>query len=397
MNLKKTILIFFICVVTAVAPMIAAADGTDDYNVQAVQANVISDNSVMDDITADSAILLETSTGTIIAEKNANKKINPSHISKLLTVLIAQEQIDQGKLKLSDKVSVSVNANSKGAPQIWLDVGETISVEELIKSITIGNANDGCTALAEKIGGTEQDFVNMMNDKCKQLGMNSTHFSDCTGVNEDNVSTVYDLSLLASEILRYDELTPFFTTWMDNIRNGAVELVSTNRLIRTYKGITGLKSCASKESGESVVASAKRGNMEVCAVLIGSSNDDTKFSEAKKLMDFAFTEYEIYEPEVDKEAVKKIKVKGGELLEAEVKTDNLKNIVIPRGTYSQITSEFEREDIIQAPADKNSVIGKIIFKNGESEILRGEIVVKDEIKKNTFIYSFKRILFNLFS
>lgn len=396
MNLKKKLIGFGCILITLIMPINALADGTAEPQSQLAQADIISDNSVMNEVTARSAILIETSTGTVIAEKNSEEQISASHFAKLMTLLIAEEKINNGELDLQDKVTVSVNANSKGAPQVWLDVGETITVEELFKSITIGNANDGCTALAEKIGGTEEDFVALMNEKAKSLGMNNTDFNDCTGIGENTVSTAYDLSLLSAEILKYEDLIPYFTTWMTNIRNDAVELVSTNRLIRTYKGIIGLKSCASKASGECLITAAKRNNMTLCAVVLGSSNDDTKFSDAKALMDYAFTGYEIYEPEIDEKAVENIKVKGGEQLESEVKINNLTNIVIPRGTYSQITCEFKREEIIEAPAEKNCEVGEIVFQNGENEILKGKIVVKNEIKKNSFLFSFKRILLNLF-
>lgn len=397
MKLVKCGFIFIIIsVVSAVSGLSVFADGMPENNAsQAVQADVISDNSAMNDVSAKSAILVETSTGTIISEKNSRDKTSISHLAKLMTLLIIQEKIENGKLKLDDKVTVSANANSKGAPQIWLDVGETITVDELLKSITIGNANDACTALAEKIAGTEQDFVNLMNKKAKSLGMNDTNFTDCTGVDVKTVSTAYDLSLLTEELLKYEKLTPYLTTWMANVRNNAVELVSTNRLIRSYKGITGIKSCASKESGECLISSAKRGNMSVCAVVLGSSNDDSKFKEAKALMDYAFTSYEIYEPEIDEKALDKIKVVGGEQLNTKVKIDNLNNIVIPRGTYSQISCEFKRKESIKAPAKKNSKVGEIVFISGNEEILKCEIILPDEIRKNSFLFSLKRILLNL--
>ncbi|MDE6150337.1 MAG: D-alanyl-D-alanine carboxypeptidase [Ruminococcus sp.] len=396
MNIKKAFIVFACSIITLIRPISVSADGTVHTRAQTAQATIISDNSVMNEVTAESAILVEISTGTVIAEKNSDEKVSASHLAKLMTILLAEEKINQGKLNFQDKATVSVNANSKGAPQIWLDVGETITVDELLKSITIGNANDGCTALAEKISGTEQEFVELMNKKAKSLGMNNTYFADCTGISEKTVSTAYDLALLSAEILKFDELTPYFTTWMTNIRNDAVELVSTNRLIRTYKGIKGVKSCASKESGECLIAAAQRSNMSLCAVVLKSNNDDSKFNDVKSLLDYAFANYEIYEPEIDEKALENIKVKGGEQLESEVMVKDLTNIVIPRGTYSQISCKYEREETIEAPASKNCAVGEIVFLNGENEILKGKIVVKDDIKQNSFLFSFKRILLNLF-
>lgn len=397
MKTQKYSLVLLSALVILTNPISVSADGEADIRSESVQADVMSDNSIMNEISAKAAILVETSTGTVIAEKNSDEKMCAGHLAKLMTLLIAEEKIDKGKLQTDENVTASVNANSKGAPQIWLDVGESISVDELIKSITIGNANDGCTALAEKISGTEQDFIKSMNKKARNIGMKNTYFSDCTGISEDTVSTAYDLSLLSAEVLKYERVIPYLTTWMTNVRNNTVELVSTNRLIRTYKGITGLKSCASKESGACLVATATRGNMSLCAVVLGCSDEDSKFSDAKALLNYGFENYGIYEPEIEKEAVEKIKVKGGEKLESEVKTDSLTNIVIPRGAYPQISCQFERENIVEAPAPKNTKIGKIVFKSGEDIILEGEIVLKDEVRKNSFLFSFKRILLKLFN
>ena len=204
MNFKKSSIIVICCLVTWFNSISTLADGMPYNNSQAVQAEIISDNSVMNDISAKSAILVEISTGTVIAEKNSTEKMSASHFAKLMTLLIAADKINADKLKLQDKVTVSANANSKGSPQIWLDIGEVITVDELLKSITIGNANDGCIALAEKIGGTEQDFVQLMNKKAESIGMHNTYFEDCTGISEKTVSTAYDLSLLSAEILKYN-------------------------------------------------------------------------------------------------------------------------------------------------------------------------------------------------
>ncbi|MBQ9375870.1 MAG: D-alanyl-D-alanine carboxypeptidase [Ruminococcus sp.] len=373
------------------------ADGINYVNYKSVQAEAVTKDNAMNNVTAKSAFVYEMSTGTVISEKNSTEKLTASHFAKLMTLLCAEERIDSGKLKLRDKVTVSANANSKGAPQIWLDVGEQISVDELIKSITVGNANDACAALAEKIGGTEQGFVQLMNKKAKDLGMVNTVFKDSTGISKDTVTTAYDLALLSSEILKHNAFITYYTTWMINVRGNAVELVSTNRLIRTYKGITGLKSCGSNDTGTSLIATAKRGDMSLCVVLLGCMDEDKKFAEAKELLNYAFENYEIYHPEVEKKAIEKVKIKGGEKLKAKVKIGNYKNIVIPKGTYSQIVSEIKRKYIINAPAEIGSIIGKITYKDGDGkEILESKIVLDEKIDKNSLWFSYKRILLNLF-
>ena len=395
MKFKKAILILFVCFVFQMCCTVPVFSDGDSDNVQAAQSNILSDNSIMENVSAEAAILVETTTGTVIAEKNSNEQRPISHLAKLMTVLITAEKLESGKLSLDDSVTVSSNANSKNAPQIWLDVGEKISVEELLKSITIGNANDACTALAEKIGGTEEKYVQLMNKKAKTLGMSNTKFVDCTGTSENTVSTAFDLSILASELLKYQDLTPYFTTWIDNVRNNSVELVSTNRLIRTFNGCNGLKSCSSKDAGECIISTANRGDMSVCVVLLGSSNDDVKFSEAKIVMDYCFTDYEIYEPELKDEILDKIKINNGEKLEIAVKLDNLSNVLIPSGTYKQIYCQFEREESIDAPVKMNEKVGKVSFYNGDSLILESDIVVSEKVDKIKMPFAIKRILLNL--
>lgn len=395
--MKRTLRKLFLIILTAIIfsnSISTAADGRK-HIAQAVQSSAISDNTIMNNVSAESAILVETSTNTIIADKNAYDKRSISHLAKLMTVLIAAEKIESKELSLTDKVVTSANANSKGAPQIWLNVGETISVDELLQAVTIGNANDACTALAEKIAGSEDKFVKLMNQRASQMKMNDTHFEDCTGESEKTVSTAYDLSILSKELLKYNNLTQYFTTWMSNIRCNAVELVSTNRLIRNYKGTVGLKSCASKASGECLISAAKRGNMSVCIVLLNSANDDDKFSDAKRVMDYAFTTFEIYEPEIDEKSLENMRVIGGEVLDINVKDKNLHNIVIPRGTYKQISCSYEREESITAPVENEQKLGEIKFFSDEKEILNGEIVAAEPVDKVSFAFSLKRILLNV--
>lgn len=395
MKLKKVM--FFMLCAALFSNTFTLNAFSDGYSGEIIptQSVAVSDNAIMQNVTAKSAILVEASTNTVIADKNAEKIRPIAHLAKLMTVLITAEQIESGKLNLDDTVTVSSNANSKGAPQIWLDVGEKISVDELLKSITIGNANDACTALAEKIGGTEEKFVKLINKRATELGMSDTKFADCTGISENTVSTAYDLSILVKELLKFESLTPYFTTWIANVRNNQVELVSTNRLIRTYNGCTGLKSCSSATAGDSLVATAKRGNMEICVVVLGSNNDDLKFSEAKAVMDYGFTAFEIYEPEFDKEILSKIKVNNGEKLKTSVKFNNLSNVLIPRGVYPQITYEFERENSVEAPVKIGDKVGNIVFSNGDKTILKSNIVIAEKVEKIKMPFAIKRILFNL--
>ncbi|MGN0622940.1 MAG: D-alanyl-D-alanine carboxypeptidase family protein [Oscillospiraceae bacterium] len=394
MNICKKL----ICAATAVImsiTVIAAVFADGDGNTYDMAAVEVSETDLLDGITAQSAIVMESTTGTVLSEKNADEQRSISHLAKLMTLLIAAEKIDSGELSLDETVTVSAHANSMTGTQIWLEVGEKISVEELIKSITIGNANDGCVALAEKISGSEEEFVKLMNDKAKLLDMANTHFADSTGTDKETVSNARDLAVLANEIIKRDNFTHYFTTWIDNVRNQAVELVSTNRLIRTYKGITGLKSCSSADCGECLIATAKRNDMSVCVVLLGSVSDDDKFSEAKKLLDGAFSSYEIYTPEIDEEVFEKIKVTGGEKLEADVEVRGLEPIVIKKGTYPSVTCDFSKEESLSAPVSQGQNVGEIVYKLDDNVILKGDIVCKSKINKIGFSFALKKVLLNL--
>ena len=395
MKMVKRIVTMGACLAVAVGCSVrTAADGTLPP-IQSVQSDIVSDNTIMNDVSAKSAILVEINTKTVIAAKYEHEKRPVSHLAKLMTVLIAAEEIADGKLSLTDKAVASANANSQKAPQIWLDVGESITIDELLKAIIVGNANDACTVLGEKIGGSSEKFVDLLNKRAEQLGMGDTHFADICGTDENTVSTAYDLSILAGELLKYNDLTEYFSTWMCNVRKNAVELVSTNRLIRTYKGAYGMKACASKSSGECLVACAKRGNMAVCCVLLDCSSSDAKFSEAKSVMDYGFTAYEIYEPEISDEITEKIKIINGEKLDADVKVNDLSEILIPRGAYSQIKCDFQREESLEAPVKKGDIIGTVVFRNSEKEILKSDIVLDETVEKIGVLFALKRILCNL--
>ena len=375
-------------------PMFVGADGGDN-SAEIVQSNAISNNEIFKSVSSKAGILFETTTGTVIAEKSSNEKRPIGHLAKLMTVLLTQEQIKNGKLNLKDKVTASANANSQKAPQIWLNAGEKITVDELLKAITVGNANDACVALAEKIGGSETKFLSMMNDRAKLLRMKNTHFDDVCGNSEKTVSTAYDLALLSKELIKYSDLTSYFTTWICNIRNKATELVSINRHIRTYKGCLGLKSCASKIAGECLISVAKRGNMVLCSVLLDSQNDDSKFSDAKAVMDYGFTEYEIYEPEIDKEITEKIPVKNGEELNVDVKLKDLKPILIKRGISKQINCDFVKKESVQAPVAKGYKVGDVSFKIENKTIFKCDIVTKETVNKIGMAFAIKKILCNL--
>ncbi len=391
---RKAVLLSLSAVMLISFAFSAFADGSDP-DFEAYQAYSSTNGEILNGISAESAVVIETESRTVLAELNPDSVQSISHLAKLMTVLIAADKIDRGELSLEDTVITSAHANSMGGTQIWLNVGEEITVDELIKSVTVGNANDACVALGEKIAGSEEEFVFLMNERAAQLGMNNTVYADCTGMSEKTVSTAGDLALLSCEILKYDFLTPYFTTWIDYVRNQQTELVSTNRMIRTYKGVTGLKSCASAESGECLMVSAQRGDMSVCAVVLGSTSDEQKFADGKKALDGAFTAFEIYTPEIPDEVFEAVKVNGGEKMTAEVTVLNADPVIIPKGAYPSIECEFTKAESIDAPVDENQQLGTVTFTLNGENILEGRIVAKDKVKKIGFAFALKKVLLNL--
>lgn len=391
----------FLALILCLASVVSACDSvTADGGVKARYSNALPADTVavedmLSDITAESYIATETSTGKVLFEKNADEQRSMAHLAKLMTLLIVAEKIESGEIKLEDKAVVSKHANSMNGSQIWLDVGEKISVEELIKAITIGNANDACAALAEKIGESEEKFVSMMNSRAKKLGMSSTVFADSTGLAPETVSTARDMAVLCGQLAKHSEMKKYLTTWIDTVRGGKAELVNLNRLVRTYKGITGMKACFSKDAGECICASAVRNKMSVCAVILDSASDETRDKEAQKLLDMSFQYYELYVPEIPSELLENIKIKGGELLEQEVKSKAAPIAVIPRGTAGSIEIIAEREEILNAPVKKGDKAGSFICKLGEDIVSQTEITVKNDVDKMNFKCGTAKLLYNL--
>ncbi|MBQ8766064.1 MAG: D-alanyl-D-alanine carboxypeptidase, partial [Clostridia bacterium] len=221
------------------------------------------------ELSAKSAILMELSTGQVLLEMNADEKLSPASITKVMTILLVFEALENGKIAFEDKVTASQNASSKGGSQIWLKEGEVMTVHELLKATVIASANDACTALGEYVAGDETAFVSMMNDKAKSLGMTNTSFENCSGLDDDvtnHYSTARDVAIMSRELMKYEKIKEYTTIWMDTLRNGETQLVNTNRLIRYYDGATGLKTGTTSKAGYCVTATAERDGMELVAV-----------------------------------------------------------------------------------------------------------------------------------
>ena len=347
-------------------------------------------------VTAESAILYEVSSKTIIYNKRADEKMPVSYLTKLMTILLTAEKLETDReFTLDRKLITSADANSKQGSQIWLDVGEKISIRELLKSVTIGNANDACVVLAEGISGSENAFVKVMNSRAKSLGMRDTSFVDSTGISDSNISTAKDIALLSAEVLKHTNLKGYFTTWMDNVRGGKAELVNLNTLVRKYKGISGLKACASEKAGNCIAASASRNNMNLVAVALKTKDSDSRAVDAKAMLNFGFDGYDMYAPEIPKDAVEPINVTHGVVLKTDTYVDGTARLVIKRGTAGDIGISFDRMSKLEAPVKKNTKVGELVFSMGSKQILKHNIYTKNDVQRIDLVGAFSKLLLSL--
>lgn len=362
-------------------------------DVQAVDASVAVAAQLM--TYAKSVVLMEKSTGKVLYSENENEKLYPASVTKIMTILLVCEAIESGKLKLSDTVSCSANAASKGGSQIWLEPGETMTVEELLKATCVYSANDACTLLGECVAGSEQAFNELMNTRAAELRMTNTHFDNCTGLDDTtdtHLTTAYDVALMSRELLKHEFIKEYTTIWMDSLRNGETQLVNTNKLIRFYDGITGLKTGTTEKAGCCVSATAKRNNMELIAVVMGSENSNDRFNSAENLLDWGFANYEIYSPAVDSNSLGRIKVLFGKTDSVGVQIPSLSPILINKGAYDNITVDVNIVENVTAPVEENQIVGKIVVRNGDSVLSEYNVNVSESVKKLTFYDAFYKLL-----
>lgn len=332
-----------------------------------------------------SEILIDGNTGQVLYENNSDRLVHIGSLNKLMTILLVAEEIESGELSLNDDLTAGNNAfNEKGAV-IWLETGEKMSVSDLLKGVIIGNANDACIVFAEKISGSEKDFVKLMNQKAKELGMKNTVFTDCKGTGDGNqYSTAYDISLLARELIKFDFLIPYMTTYMDELRNGATQLVNTNTLVRTYDGILGIKAGYSEKSGYSLSSAAQRDDSVFITVVIGCDEKEDCIKKGKNLLDKGFSSYETIRPVVPKELMKGVKVKNGTAENILVKPEMLSETTIPIGCSGDIEYEIILPEYLEAPVNKNQKIGEISYFLYDDEIYHTDIIASDSVEKMTF-------------
>ncbi|MCR5208275.1 MAG: D-alanyl-D-alanine carboxypeptidase, partial [Eubacterium sp.] len=270
----------------------------------------------LDFVEAKSAVLMCIDNGEVLYKENETEHLSPASVTKKMTILLVLEALENKKIKLTDKVTASAEAVSMGGSQIWLEVGEIMTVEELFKAVVVASANDACTAFAEYVGGSTASFVKIMNDRAAELGCKNTNFENCNGLDDtvkNHYSCAYDLALISCEVMKHKLIKKYTGIWLDSLRNGETELNNTNKLVNTYNGITGLKTGTTSNAGFCVSATAERDGMQLVAVVLGSETSEKRFYSAALLLDWGFANYEIIKPEIDVSEIKSVKVKNGVL------------------------------------------------------------------------------------
>ena len=334
-------------------------------------------------IGAKSAILMEPVTNTVLYEKNASELCAPASITKIMSLLLIMEAIDEKRLTTEEVVTASETASKMGGSQIWLKEGESMTVDDLLKATVIGSANDATVALAEKVSGSEEAFVNQMNEKAKELGMENTVFKNCTGLDEEgHMTTCYDVAIMSCELLKHPLIKRYSTVWMDTLRDGESELVNTNKLVRFYEGTTGLKTGTTSKAGCCLSASAKRENTEFVAVIMGADNSNERFSGAKKLLDFGFANYCMTEIKADvKNADLKTAVKDGTEKTVYGAAENNVRLLLKKSDVQKIEQRLNIEDEMSAPIKKGDVIGTVDIYIEEELLGKIDIKAKGQIDK----------------
>ena len=339
-----------------------------------------------------SYVLMEGGTGTLLYAENGEAVVPAHHSAKLMTLLLTAEAIDSGRLSPDTVLAASAYANSMQGAQIWLMPGEEISVDELIKSVTVGNANDAAVVLAEAIGGSEEKFVAMMNRRAVELGMVSTSYADCTGISPKTVTTACDTAVLASKLTEFPLLTPYLTTWVTSVRGGKTELASTNRLILSYEGIIGTKAYYSESTGNCLVAAARRDGITMVCVIFGESDDTARFTTAKEKLSAGFSAYALYTPRRTDIYTEPVKVSGGEVTEVETELSELSPFVVRKSLIDGVEISVEYAEDLAAPLKKGDRVGKAVFSVGGEEIYSCPITASRDVRRISVFIGFMRAL-----
>lgn len=343
----KRIISIVLCIALFLFPMCLSASAEGEMPVE---------------VKAKAAVLMDGTTGKVLMKMNENEKLYPASVTKIMSMLLVMEALDNNKIRLTDMVTTSPVAASKGGSQIWLKEGETMTVDELLKATAVYSANDACTALGEYIAGSDEGFVQMMNERAAELGMKNTHFDNCTGLDDEtetHLTTAYDIALMSRELMKHELIKEYTTIWMDSLRDGQTELVNTNKLIRFYNGATGLKTGTTNKAGCCVAATATREGTSLIAVVMGSDNSTDRFEGAKAMLNWGFANYTTLTPQIDKSLITDVNVLMGEERTLTPQIPSAASVLVPKGREDDIVQDVELATAVEAPVESNQTLGTV--------------------------------------
>ena len=332
------------------------------------------------------AILIEQKTGKVLYEHNIHEKLRPASVTKVMSILLIMEALDSGQIQLTDKVPCTEDAAGMGGSQIWLEVGEELTVDEMLKAICVVSANDCTVAMANYLCGSQEAFVEKMNQRAKELGMKDTTFKNCHGIDEDgHVTSPYDISLMSRELLNnHPKIMNYTTIWMDTLRNGESELVNTNKLIRNYKGATGLKTGSTSVALYNLSASATRDGLSLIAVIMKAPTTAIRFSEAKKLLDYGFSNYQYKDLATGGTVLKEADVSKGVNSKVNLVIENDVGALLKKGEDKNIEQTVNIQENLSAPINQGQKVGEAVYTLNGKEIGKTNIVAEKTIEKKTF-------------
>ena len=347
------------------------------------------------EITAPAAVVMEASTGRVLYEKNPHEIRPCASITKVMTLCLTMEAIESGQLSLDQTLTASAHAASMGGSDIWLKEGESMTVDDLLKATVIMSANDAAVVLAEAVAGSEDAFVAAMNEKAKALGMEDTVFLNCNGLDEEgHVTSAYDVALMSRELITHKKIFDYTLTWIDYVRDGETQLVNTNKLIRSYPGITGLKTGTTSQAGSCITATAQRDGLELIAVVLGADSTEHRFQDAATLLDYGFAGWKVTVPEAPE--LSRVPVQGGMSPDVGAQAGESPKLLLEAGTTGEVEEEIKWEELT-APVHVGDVIGRVRYTLEGEELAQVEITATEEVPEVTFSRAFFYLLENLFS
>ena len=348
-----------------------------------------------DDISSPSAVLMDAESGKILFEKNAHEQRACASITKVMTLTLVMEAVDSGKIHMDDVVTASAHAASMGGSDIWLEEGEQMTVDEMIKATAVASANDAAVALAEFVCGSEDDFVAAMNEKAAQLGMEDTTFKNCNGLDEEgHITSAYDVALMSRELIRHEKIYDYTTIWLDSLRGGETQIVNTNKLLRSYDGITGLKTGTTGDAGSCITATAQRDGLSLIAVVLGADSGKERFRDAAALLDYGFANYESRELSLNDE-LSPITVEGGMEDSVSISCEDSTSLTVPKGEGEGIEKTLDIPESIPAPVTKGDLIGQLTFLLNGEELASFDIVADDDVEEKSFGSIMRLLLYSL--